>query len=58
VDKHRKRRRSVTSDTAPVDNVGFSTETTNSSFACVGALGTVIHQMHTAYYYDEFLLIT
>ena len=48
----------MTSDTAPVDNAGFSTETINPGLGYVGALGTVIHRMHTAYYYDGFLLIT
>ena len=45
-------------DSAPVDNVWFSTEAINSELGCVGALDTVIHRMHTAYYYDGFLLIT
>ena len=46
------------SDTTPVDNVCFSTEAINPDLGYVSALGTVIHQMHTAYYYDGFLLIT
>ena len=46
------------SDSAPVDNVWFSTEPTNSGLGYLSALGTVIHRMHTAYYYDGFLLIT
>ncbi len=45
-------------DSTPVDNVCFSTEPLNSGLGSVSALGTVIHQMHTAYYYDGFLLIT
>ena len=46
------------SDSATVNNVYFSTEPINSGLGYMSALSTVIHRMHTAYYYDGFLLIT